>query len=378
MEFLHVLLIAVLFSIINCSCGVTTAVRQEAENGTCHDTSGSGNIRGSKPVDEGSGSLPANLSNHDHHQADPTHLDQRGENSTTGRGEEADELGEFFHLPRSQLSKISAAVRKRAFGHVSKTSGWRMPEMLLGIVLSLAAAAWGFQNYQSDILDAVYGGREEKTLRELKDTDVEDLKNMLGDVNLPSWIQFPDFERVAWFNLILEQLWPYVSAAAKAQVMKMLPSILEENKPRWMRSINLTRFELGPIAPQANGIKVYAAEEVSEELIAEIEFLWTGRQDIRLAIQPIPQRLPVVAFASKPLSDAITVPVAVENAIFNGRLRLRFTPLISELPVIGAVKVGLVDVPAYSFDLKVYGNEVTVLPGLEPWLYSIIRESVIR
>lgn len=41
-------------------------------------------------------------------------------------------------------------------------------------------------------------------------------------------------------------------------------------------------------------------------------------------------------------------------------------------------QVGLVDIPAYSFDLHLYDNELNVLPGLEPWLYSIIRENVLR
>lgn len=41
----------------------------------------------------------------------------------------------------------------------------------------------------------------------MKDADVNELKAMLGDVNLPSWLQFPDFERVGWFNLVIQQLW---------------------------------------------------------------------------------------------------------------------------------------------------------------------------
>ncbi len=37
--------------------------------------------------------------------------------------------------------------------------------------------------------------------------DLDSLRQVLGEVNLPSWIQFPDFERVGWFNLIIQQMW---------------------------------------------------------------------------------------------------------------------------------------------------------------------------
>ncbi len=69
------------------------------------------------------------------------------------------------------------------------------------------------------------------------------------------------------------------------------------------------RFDLGTVPPQANGIKVYTPEDASEELIMEIDFLWAGQQDIELAVQPIPQKIPVVAFASRTISDLVNLTV---------------------------------------------------------------------
>ena len=41
------------------------------------------------------------------------------------------------------------------------------------------------------------------------------------------------------------------------------------------------------------------------------------------------------------------------------------------------MQVSLVDMPDFSFDLDVLGGDVTLLPGLEAWLNSLIRSSVL-
>ena len=54
--------------------------------------------------------------------------------------------------------------------------------------------------------------------------------------------QFPDFERVGWFNDIIAQLWPYVNAGVSALAREQLDPMLSESKPGWIRSIKLYRW----------------------------------------------------------------------------------------------------------------------------------------
>lgn len=35
---------------------------------------------------------------------------------------------------------------------------------------------------------------------------------------LPTWLAFPDFQRVEWMNAMVEHLWPHASAAVVTQV----------------------------------------------------------------------------------------------------------------------------------------------------------------
>ena len=55
-------------------------------------------------------------------------------------------------------------------------------------------------------------------------------------------VQFPDFERVGWFNDIVGQLWPYVNSAVSAMARDRLDPMLQESKPGWIRSIKLYRY----------------------------------------------------------------------------------------------------------------------------------------
>ena len=54
-------------------------------------------------------------------------------------------------------------------------------------------------------------------------------------------VQFPDFERVGWFNDIIAQLWPYVNQAVSAMAREQLDPMLSESKPGWIQSIKLYR-----------------------------------------------------------------------------------------------------------------------------------------
>ena len=65
------------------------------------------------------------------------------------------------------------------------------------------------------------------------------LPQTLKTRDLPSWINFPDFERVDWLNALLGRLWPHVTAAATTLVHEQLDPQLKANKPRWIADISL-------------------------------------------------------------------------------------------------------------------------------------------
>ena len=45
---------------------------------------------------------------------------------------------------------------------------------------------------------------------------------------------------------------------------------------------------------------------------------------------------------------------------------------------IAALQFALVEMPSFSFDITVYGGDATFLPGLEAWINSLIKDTVLR
>ena len=57
---------------------------------------------------------------------------------------------------------------------------------------------------------------------------------------------------------------------------------------------------------------------------------------------------------------------------------LQVRPLLDELPVVGAVKASFMKAPTFSYNVVAYGVNPMFLPGLERWVNSFIKYTVLR
>jgi hypothetical protein len=84
--------------------------------------------------------------------------------------------------------------------------------------------------------------------------------------------------------------WPFLTRMAGTWADENLCPLLQERKPGWMRSVRVNRFSLGPVPPRFTGIKMYGDDETSkDEIVMELQVLWTGQQDVVLVAQPVPR-----------------------------------------------------------------------------------------
>ncbi|KAK9917790.1 hypothetical protein WJX75_008296 [Coccomyxa subellipsoidea] len=279
-------------------------------------------------------------------------------------------------LPDEEVARIASAIGQRSpFG--SPRKGFSYFDFFLGIAVAWGSAAFLQYRFNFRLLN-----RQQKTeaIQALKDMDVQTLRKVLGNANLPSWINFPDFERVNWVNMVFSQLWPNLSAYFTKQAHPQLDPLLKGSKPAWIESIKLIKFDLGEKAPHISGVKVYRAEnQTNDEVILECDFMWAGQQDVQILVKPVPRFVSKWLIGiGKVISTLIRLKVSMMRLIVNGRLRITLTPLLNDMPIVGAIQVSLVEMPDFSFDLDVLGGDITLLPGLEAWLNSFIRASVLR
>ena len=132
--------------------------------------------------------------------------------------------------------------------------------------------------------------QQKQALEALSQLGPEEVRRLLGDVDLPGWVNYPDFERVAWCNGIIRQLYPSAGRAAAAWAEGNVDALLQANKPPWLAGIRLTHFTLGAVPPAVNGVKVYSAEESADDVIAcEFDVAWAGEQDLTFTVRPVPK-----------------------------------------------------------------------------------------
>jgi Ca2+-dependent lipid-binding protein len=63
---------------------------------------------------------------------------------------------------------------------------------------------------------------------------------------LPSWVNFPDKERVEWLNKIIKQLWPYLSIYLKKTIIENIEPIINQYSS-FVDKIKFDEFDLGDI-----------------------------------------------------------------------------------------------------------------------------------
>ncbi|KAL4458584.1 hypothetical protein ABPG75_013449 [Micractinium tetrahymenae] len=123
---------------------------------------------------------------------------------------------------------------------------------------------------------------------------------------------------------------------------------------------------------------------VQEELSFDCSFAWSSRMEVKLLFSLLPEqqaelqhRLGWLRQVWNLLKQAIVVKIGVKNMVVRGTLRLTLAPLLSDLPVVGAVRLSFLGPPAFSYTTTVYGGNIFVVPGLEAWINSFIRTKAL-
>ena len=80
-----------------------------------------------------------------------------------------------------------------------------------------------------------------------------------SDNKKPGFLQRSDYERVEWFNTILNQLWPFVNSFVKRIIRDQIEPELRKKVPKL--NMSFTAFELGKQQPRITAIKAYPPKD---------------------------------------------------------------------------------------------------------------------
>ncbi|KRY89878.1 Protein CLEC16A [Trichinella pseudospiralis] len=173
--------------------------------------------------------------------------------------------------------------------------------------------------------------------------------------DLPTWVQFPDVERVEWINRVIAQTWPGIANFAKDFLKENIEPQIKDNLPSVFRSFCFESIDIGDIPVRVGGIKVYADNVGRDRIVMDMDVAYAG--DCSLSVR-------VGCFRA-----------GVEQLQFQGKLRCILRPLISKPPWFGGFVIFFLNEPAFDFDLTGAG-ELVEMPGLMKAMRSVISSQL--
>ncbi|XP_067127091.1 extended synaptotagmin-2 [Centruroides vittatus] len=173
--------------------------------------------------------------------------------------------------------------------------------------------------------------------------------------DLPSWVFFPDIERAEWVNKIMRQLWPFVGHYVKNLLKESVERSIRESLPLYMRSFVFEKIILGDIPPRIGGIKVYQENVARNEIIMDLEVMYSGDCHIQVKVK--------------------RMKAGIKDVQVNGKVRVVLKPLVKKMPLIGAVTVFFLNNPAIDFNLTNLAD-VLDIPGLSDLLRKAIMDQL--
>lgn len=240
------------------------------------------------------------------------------------------------------LNKFAYGAGVLGSAYLLGSFGWSPAWLIFGI------AGWvARQNYL----------REKEIKVAINRASIADEKGVilarLGD--LPSWVFFPDIERAEWINKILRQLWPFVGHYVKNLLKNTVEPSIRESLPLYLRSFVFEKIILGDIPPRIGGIKVYQENVARNEIIMDLEVMYSGDCNIQVKVK--------------------RMKAGIKDFQINGKVRVVLKPLVKKMPLIGAVTVFFLNNPAIDFNLTNLAD-VLDIPGLSDLLRKAVSDQL--
>ena len=183
-------------------------------------------------------------------------------------------------------------------------------------------------------------------------TEKEVLQSSLGLDHFPSWVVFPDFDRVEWINIILKRVWPHIGPASKLIAKKIVePKINRILQKLNFKSLNLESisnfklkdFILGSVPARVGGIKAYDRNTSQEEIVLDIEIIYAGDARVKFTVQGM--------------------DCEINEINFKAVVRVVFKPLIDALPIVGGMELYFISLPSLDYNLGGMANFAEI-PGI--------------
>ncbi|XP_062287309.1 extended synaptotagmin-3 [Scomber scombrus] len=142
-------------------------------------------------------------------------------------------------------------------------------------------------------------------------------KELQSALQMASWVNFPDVEKVDWVNKVLEQAWPFFGMYMEKLLKETIQSSIRLSSPA-LKMFTFTKVHFGHIPLRITGMKAYTDEVDEREVVLDLHICYDGDVDIDADVKP-----PITA--------------GVKGLKLHGMIRVILEPLIGQAPLVGGV-----------------------------------------
>uniref|UniRef100_A0A673AYH4 Extended synaptotagmin-like protein 2b n=1 Tax=Sphaeramia orbicularis TaxID=375764 RepID=A0A673AYH4_9TELE len=190
--------------------------------------------------------------------------------------------------------------------------------------------------------------------------------------DLPSWVHFPDVERVEWLNKTVKQMWPYISQFVEKLFHETIEPAVKGSNAH-LSTFCFSKVDLGDKPLRVNGVKVYSENVDKRQIIMDLQirlkrgiFITQGHpycllnnSSLHSVYLPPPPSCPHSCFSESLIQDIIYSYLVLPNRI--------------TVPLVGDVELDQLRFPMPKGVLRIHFLEAQDLEVKDIFLGGLIK-----
>lgn len=201
------------------------------------------------------------------------------------------------------------------------------------------------------------GGKHSRLKRALSFFDQEERSvKTLTTSDLPSWVHFPDVERVEWINKTVKQMWPYISQIVEKLFHETIEPAVKASNAH-LSTFCFSKVDIGDKPLRVNGVKVYSENLDKRQIIMDLQISFVGNTEIYVDIK------------------RYYCKAGIKSIQIHGVLRVVMEPLLGDFPLVGALSLFFIKKPLLDINWTGLTN-ILDIPGLNSFSESLIQDII--
>ncbi|XP_037311485.2 extended synaptotagmin-2 isoform X2 [Pungitius pungitius] len=182
------------------------------------------------------------------------------------------------------------------------------------------------------------------------------VKQSVATSDLPTWVHFPDVERVEWLNKAVKQMWPYICQLAEKLFHDTIEPAVKQSNAH-LSTFCFSKIDIGDKPLRVNGVKVYTENVDKRQIIMDLQISFVGNTEIDIDIK------------------RYYCKAGIKSIQIHGVLRVVMEPLLGDMPLIGALSVFFLKKPLLDINWTGLTN-ILDIPGLNGFSDNLIQDII--